>query len=473
MTESSENILALPAEKWSLKHLMVLLVSVPILMIMVKTGFREALFAVLSLLFFILSLESPKTGIGLLFVLILLDPNPSTRYISSESIFALKTIKNIYIPVNVLFETMLLCGWFLSSFVLRLKKSGHSSLHLPLLIFIGWMTLTQTISVLRGGSLSPYIIFMTFALFYFYYDTLKTRADIIRIMNIIIATLVILLIYSYIKLFMGQVTQVGLKLYLLGSEPVQLLNILGIFALAAGMEKKIRFPLFAGIAVYFICLVQIFFSSSRATFTGSIFCLLLVLFLKLRKNKYALLGAIAALVVIAVLLIAALSQFGGVRGELMTQGFERMSSISAQTEDLAIIFRYLAFPAALKASLKHPILGGGFSEGFYINVFSKNFYATAIDNTYIKLALSTGFPGLILYIICLFILYKTGFSLLNIIEPGFPRCVLITLLATAVMSNYVDMFQVNLAFYRALPVVIFAWAGIMRLNSIYGNSRAV
>ncbi len=466
MNQSLMNTISLQTESWSYKRLVILVFALPFLLLMFKFGYREVFHAALALLFFVFSIELPIMSIGMFLLLLVLDLNPSSHYVNEESFFTLKFGGDNLFPVSVLFALAILMGWVFSVAAQKTRKLQFSPMHRPLLAFILWLALVLTINLLRSHYYKGWVTLIAFGLFFVYYDSLKTKEQVRKVFTVLVAALALVLIYSYFCLFTNQFSQAGLKIYILGTEPAQILNLLGIFALTLGLEKNLRFPLAAGILLYIACLVQIFFSTSRANLTGSIFCLFFILFLRFRKNRIVLLTSFALLIIALAILITSFSQLG-VGGAAVEQGVKRLSSISTETGDLALIFRMLSYPASLKASLKHPIFGGGFDQGFFIEILEKKFYTTTLDNTHLKLALAAGFPAALLYILCLVVLYKVGISILNRIEPGYYRCMTLSLIAIAALATFVDLFQYNPAFYRATAVVTFAWAGIMRMNYEY------
>lgn len=475
MDSPGENICAPPLVNWNIKHLLILFAAAPFVFLMVKLGYREALAGVLFIFFIFLALEYPKLGIAFFFAILMLDFNPSTYHYHPDSIFTIFLKSDLYVPLHLFTASGLIAGWLLNRMFVRASSMKASKLHLPLILLLLWMAVAQLQFPLRGGSISgtliSYKFFYNFLLFFIIYRYLKSESDVRTVFLVIIAGISLTFIYGLVKLITGDYTQSGLRIFLLGSEQVQLLHLFGIFALMAGLEKKVRFPLIFGILIYLVCIVQVFFSTSRASMMGALVTIVVVMFLRFRTKKLVLISIPVILLIVALTFNFILGKAGDAASQVAGLTFERIESISIENADLSIIFRFLSYPSALMAALQHPILGVSFNQGYYMEVLGIRYYTQTLDNTFLKLALSTGFPGAILYISCLVVVYRTGFTLAKRINPGMNRAMLISLIGVAAMSNTLDFFQTNIAFMRAAPMLIFAWAAIMKINALNPNTK--
>ena len=185
------------------------------------------------------------------------------------------------------------------------------------------------------------------------------------------------------------------------------------------------------------------------------------------KRKLFLLFIPVALIILGLGLNLYISQSKGSASRAAGYALERLETMSIQEADLSIVFRFLSYPAAFKTAMQNPLFGITFNKGYYVEMLGVQSYVRALDNSYLKIMLSAGIPALILYITCMIVIYKTGFRLSKRITSGMSRVMLISFLGTAVLHNILDFFQTNFAFARAMPLVVFAWAGIMKFNALY------
>ncbi|NQS97045.1 MAG: O-antigen ligase family protein [candidate division Zixibacteria bacterium] len=470
MDISSGNIVVPQPARWNFKYLLILFAAVPFVFLMVKLGYREALAGALFFFFIFLALEYPKVGIAMFFGILMLDFNQSTYHYHPNSIFTIFVKSDSYVTLHLFTASGLICGWLLNTMFIGASSLKASKLHLPFIILILWMAAAQLQYPFKGGSIAgtiiSYKLFYSLLLFFIIYRYWESEKDVRTVFYLIIAGISLTFIYGLVKLITGDFTHWGLRVFLLGSEQVQILHLLGIFALMAGLEKSVRFPFTIGILVYLICIVQVFFSTSRASLMGALVTLLVVLFLRFRSKKLALLS-IPVIILIAVLTLNfILGGAGDMTSRAAGLAFERIESISVENADMSIIFRFLSYPSALKAALQHPILGATFNQGYYIEALGFSSFTQTLDNTYLKLALSAGFPSAILYITCIVIFYRTGFKLLKRIGRGMNRVMLISLIGVGTMFNILDFFQTNIAFIRATPMLMFAWAAVMKLSAL-------
>jgi O-antigen ligase len=261
--------------------------------------------------------------------------------------------------------------------------------------------------------------------------------------------------------------QWGLRLFILWNEQVQMLHLMGMFALLAGLEKKLRFPLFAGIVIYLLCVFQVFLSTSRAVLVGTGATFLFTMLLRFWHRKIAWLGIplFAIIVVFLLVYLKALMNEMAVKATSIT--LERLQTMSLQNADLSVLFRLFSYQSALQTALQHPFLGICLNSGYYLEIFGVKYFTTILDNTFLKLALSAGFPSLLFYLVCLFVIYKYSFKTLKKVDSGMDRAVLLSLISVVCMANVVEFFHSNIFFLRVMPMVTFAWAGLMRLKQAY------
>jgi len=454
--------------KWDYRCLFIILALIPFLLILWKFSYKESL-ALFSFSFFvILTVEAPKASLALSLAILSLDLNPSTCEYDPNSVFAFIVRANNLMPIHLFFEAGILTGWFIRRSLNSKTKYGASTLHWIIFAMLFWMALGQFAAVLNGlnplNAIYGLRHILNYLMFYFIFDTLENEQDVKNIFYLVIAGTTITFFAGYFRVAAGQYIQWGPRRFYLWHEQVQTLHIMGLFALLAGMEKRIKFPFIAGLAVYLACLLQTFLSTSRAVLVGTFVTLLIILFLKI-KNRIIFFASIGLFTVIAYLSINYLTEkMTGAVNEVAVQSMERLQSMNVQEADLSVLLRILTFQSALETAVKHPLFGIGFNRGFYLDLFGFKYYVRVLDNTYIKFALSAGFPLLILYLIFLFVIYRAGIRLLKHYPGGIIRAIILSCIGVVIMSNVVDLFQANFALLRIMYLIIFAISIIMKLD---------
>ncbi|MBC8277089.1 MAG: O-antigen ligase family protein [FCB group bacterium] len=471
MNSQIQNISLPKTVKWNLKHLLILVLMIPFIMIYHKLGYRESLAGIMFLFFLVLSVEAPRACIAIFFVLLTMDMNPSTYHYNPLSIFYIQINETLFYPLHMFYSFGILTGWFMRIAVIGEKPLKWSPLHLPLLLLILWMGLAQFRYALFEGEFIGAAARMKNAismlLFFYFYRNIATEKQIRTIFYLLLLGLSLTFFVAYFRFFTEQYSQMGRRIFILWNEQVQMLHFFGLFALLAGFEKKIRFPLTAGIIVYAACIIQTVLSTSRATLMGSAVAILVVLLYRFKHKKIALIAVPFFVAVLAAGIFLIMSKFGGSGAEVAQLSASRLESMDIDNADLSVIFRFFSYQSAFQMALQNPILGISFNSGYYMNILGLNYYTTILDNTLLKLAMAAGFPAAILYIVCMFVLYRTAYKLLDRIPAGIQRVLLLSSVGVMAMANTIDNFHTNIAFLRVMPMVALCWAAIMKLNHFY------
>lgn len=475
MSSQVQNISLPQPVKWNLKHLLILLLMIPFVIIYDRLGYRESLAGVLFLFFLVLSIEAPRACMAIFFILLTLDMNPSTYHYNPLSIFYIRLTEKSFFPLHMFYSFGILTGWFLRIAVVGEKPMKRSPLHLPLMLLIFWMGLAQFNYALVSGELlgaaSKMKNAVSFLLFYYFYRHILTEKQMKTVFYLLLMGLSLTFFFGYFRLFTDQYTQMGLRIFILWNEQSQMLHLFGLFALLAGFEKKIRFPLAAGIIIYAACIIQIVLSTSRATLLGSAVTIIVVLLYRFKYKKFALLAVPLFVAALAAAIFLVISKFGGSGAEVAQLSASRLQTMDLNNADLSVIFRFFSYQSALETALKNPILGISFNAGYYMNIMGFNYFTTILDNTLLKLFLAAGFPAAILYLVCMFVLYRTAYKLLDRIPSGIQRVLLLASVGAMAMANTIDNFHTNIAFLRVMPMVTFCWAVIMKLDYLYPDKN--
>ena len=477
MSSNVQNIILTEPEKWNLKHLLILAALLPFIVIYIKAGYRESLAGVLFVFFVILSIEAPRACIALFFIFLTLDMNPSTYHYHPKSLFYIGLAEKFFFPLHMFYAFGIITGWTMKIAIVGADRLKRSLLHLPLMALIVWIGLAQfKYAVVEGevmGAMAGMKSVVSLLLFYYFYRQIEDEKQLKTMFYILLAGLSLTFFIGYFRLFNDQYTQMGLRIFILWNEQVQMLHLLGLFALMAGFEKNVRFPLIAGIIIYVACVIQIFLSTSRATLVGAAVAIVIMMLFRFKHRKLAILIVPLFIVIFGAAVVGIITKFGGSGAEVAQMSMSRLQTMNIDNADLSVLFRLFSYQSALITALDNPIIGVSFNAGYYMDVLGISYYTTILDNTYLKLALSAGFPAAIIYIVCLVVLYRTSYRLLDRIPAGMMRVILLTSVGVMATANTIDLFQTNLAFLRVMPMITLCWAAVMKLNYLYPDKEEI
>lgn len=453
--------------KWHYKHLLLLLFCVPFYLIIYKYNLSFGLAAFSYCLFFILSFLNPKAGIFLFFIMLLSDQNPDSWHYDPDSIFTFVINFEANLPLHIFYELGMLSGWLLGAFFKEKSIIKKSPLHSTLIIFLLWIFLTSLQQPLRGGSLTGVFFgqrfWLNYFMFFYMFEILDSKEDLKKTFLIIIAVLFYTFFYGFFKLVTDDYTQWGLRVFILYIEQVQLLNVLGLFALIYGLEKKQRIYLLAGIPIYTITIIQLFLSTSRASLLGGIAALIVALFSGTKSKKNFLL-IVFLLVIIFIFIFNYLSNDStDTTGKIAMYSLARFQTMSGESADLSVIFRFLSYTEAIIQTAKSPLIGWGPGYELTINLMGLDYTTPILDNSYLKIALMSGVPGLVFYLIVFILVYIMAFRLLKSDLTHLEKSLLLTAVGIIVMSNTTSMFQSNFSFMRVNAIISFAMVFIAKM----------
>ena len=452
--------------RWKWKHLFITLCLLPFLAVLWKFGYKESLAIFLLVFSMFLAIETPKTGVMFLTVLLAFDMNPSTLDLIPNSIFTF-IIDDKLIPIHFFSEIGLISGWVVKRSFIPSKKLKFTPAHYFFLMMILWIILAQISSILRGGSVMGALfgsrMLISFGLFLYIYDVIDTEEELIKLFLLVVISISITFLVGLFRLITDNYVEFGQRKFYLYKEQVQILHVLGLFALVAGLDKRIKFPMVAGAVIYLLCILHIFFSTSRAILVGAFATILLILFLKI-KNKVVFIISIAMLAGLTLLAFNYFTnEISGVAGKVASGSIERLSTMSIENADLSVVFRLLSYTSAFNTAVDNPLLGIGFTTGYYLEMFGMRYRTGILDNTYLKYALSAGFPLLILYFCYLFTLYRSGIRLMKKYRSGIINVIVLCCIGVQCMGNVVDLFMSNFAYMRAMFFIVFMNAILMKL----------
>jgi hypothetical protein len=326
----------------------------------------------------------------------------------------------------------------------------------------------RTRSLTEGVTTFTLILNMPF--FYMMYETLESEEDFQKILKVLLAGLVMVLGVGMYKLINNQYSHFIHRYFILYYEQVQALNLLGIFALISGLDRKKVPGILGGIVVYLLCAILIFLSGIRTIMLSAVGSLIFTLIMHFKYKKRNLSILILVILTIALSLVFAYQKVSAVASQVSSGSLERIQNISLKTEDLSIIFRFISYKSAIATALAHPLLGIGFSSGYFMDILGIRYFTYVIDNSYIKLAMSGGLLMSALYIYVLVVLYKSSFQLLKKVHSGREGVMVVTFFSIIVMANLADCFETNISYVRVMPIVAFAWAGLMKIKDLTYNS---
>lgn len=467
----SDSVLAsIAGIKWNYRHLLLVPLLIPFIIILWKFDYHTAL-ALFSFCFFlVLTLEAPKAALAAAFAILALDMNPSTCEYDPDSIFTFIISGRNRIPLHLFFEAGMLTGWLISRGLETKFRLKLTFFHWIILALAGWMCLGQINLILNGFNPLKAVFalrhILSYLMFFFIFDVLEDEKDIKTIFYIVVLGILVTFFVGFFRLATDQYIQWGFRRFYLWHEQVQTMHLLGLFALLAGMEKQVKFPFLAGLAIYLACLVQTFLSTSRAVLVGTLITLLLVLFLKIKSKTMFFVTSALFIVAMFFSIDYLTSKITGAVNEVAVESMDRIKAINPEEADYSVLFRLLSFQSAFLTAVEHPILGIGFNTPYELDIFGFKYKTLILDNTYIKFALSSGFPLLIIYLIFLIVVYRTGVRLLRKYPPGIIRVIVLSCIGVISMSNVVDLFQANFALFRIMFLIILAVSIIMKLDYI-------
>lgn len=364
--------------------------------------------------------------------------------------------------VSVRLEDFLIAAVFLI-YLLR-KPSFLSPLHrsIPLYLFIGTVSafsatvLTKSVS-LNIGVLHLFRRIEYMSLFFVAYSFLKSLSQIPFLIRSILLTSLLVALYGLGQQFLGfpVITTTnsefskGLALTLGQNARINstfaghydlaaytvfpLLLILGLLALPSVKFKP--FLLIIGSLVYWTLLL----SASRVTFAA--FYLSAFVFVWLIGKKVWFIP----LMILAVISVLVSPQLAGRYRQLLIPSAHAQVPVDEQTadalipvaEDRSFNIRLKAeWPRALRAFLKNPILGTGYSS-----------VGLAVDNDYLRALAETGILGLLAFLLIILRFFKTSLPFLLNYRPSlefvFILSVTLSLCSLLLNALFIDVFEAS------------------------------
>jgi O-antigen ligase len=303
------------------------------------------------------------------------------------------------------------------------------------------------------------------------YQVLGTIEDYHQIFKVILAGLTIILCVGVYKLVNNQYTHWVNRYFILFYENIQVLNLLGIFMLFNGLDKK-SIPLtFLGLVVYLLCAILIFLSGIRTMMVAAVGSLIATLLMRFRFKVKNFLVLLIIILLISSLLFLAYQKVSTIASQASSGSISRLQNISFKNTDLSIIFRLISFQSAFNTAIANPIIGIGFPSEYYMEILGIRYSTNTIDNSYIRLAMGGGFLLLIFYIYLLIVLYKSSFQLIRRVHKGRDGVLALSLFSVIVLANLADCSETNISYVRVMPVIAFAWAGLVKLReTIYDTA---
>ena len=421
-----------------------------------------------------LAIEAPKLGIAMFFILLSFDMNPSTWHYEIDSVFAFVMGKKLIVPLHLFYELGLIIGWVIRKNLIVEEKFHFTLAHLLICLMLFWMMLGQLNNMLQGAGMISSLAFVRvtfqYLLFFYFFDTIKNEKDVRTFTYIILAGLSLTLFVGIFRFATDTYIQWGLRKFFLWKEQVHMIHMLGLFALLAGIEKKVKLHFLFGFLIYFLCMMQIFLSTARSVFVGAAATIGLLLFLKIKNKLFYIVAVVLIVVVIFVSMNYVSQGMSGAASQVASGSLDRLTTMSFTDADLSVIFRFISYQSAFLTALKNPVLGIGFNTGYYIDLFGMKYFTRILDNTYLKFALSAGFPLLFLYLVYLVIIYRMGIKLLKHYSSGIMSVIVLTCIGVQSMGNTVDLFESNFAFFRIMPLIIFTNAVLAKLYFMRKNT---
>ncbi|TSC88368.1 MAG: Uncharacterized protein G01um101416_36 [Microgenomates group bacterium Gr01-1014_16] len=360
--------------------------------------------------------------------------------------------------VSVRLEDFLIAAVFLI-YLLR-KPTFPSPLHKSLLLylFIGLVSTFSAIVLTKSVSLNLGVIHLLrrveyMSLFFVGFSFLKSLSQIPFLIRTILITSLLVALYGLGQQFLGfpiitttnSEFSKGLALTLGQNARINstfaghydlaaytvfpLLLILGLVSLPSIRYKPVL--LFLGTLVYWTLLL----SASRVTFAA--FYLVAFAFVWLIGKKVW----IPLLIILAFFSVLVSPQLAGRYRQLIFPLASAQVPVDEQTadalvpvaEDRSFNIRLKAeWPRAIRAFLKNPILGTGYSS-----------VGLAVDNDYLRALAETGILGLLAFLLIIVRFFKTPLPFRPSLEGIFILSVTLSLVSLLINALFIDVFEAS------------------------------
>lgn len=357
--------------------------------------------------------------------------------------------------VSVRLEDFLIAVVFL---VFLLRKPTFSNRPILLYLFIGLVSTFSAITMTKSVSLNQGLLHFFrrveyMSLFFVGYSFLSSLSQIPFLVRSFLITALLVALYGLGQQFLGfpVITTTnsefskGLTLtlgpgarinstfaghYDLAAYTVfPLLLILGLLSLSSTRFKPAL--LFLGLLVYWSLLL----SASRVTFAA--FYLVAFAFVWLIGKKVW----IPLLLILALFSVLVSPQLAGRYRQLLFPSAHAQVPVDEQTadalvpvaEDRSFNIRLKAeWPRAMRAFLKNPVLGTGYSS-----------VGLAVDNDYLRALAETGILGLLAFILIIFRFLKTTPPFQPSLESIFVYSVTLSLVSLLLNALFIDVFEAS------------------------------
>ena len=297
--------------------------------------------------------------------------------------------------------------------ILRIEPIDITVMAFAVLLFFG-----GTVS-LSEQSLKPALLMVCFIFGYFLtVGLMTTRAWLVRCSTACVLSATLVSLYGIFMYFTGggysSSAWLDSEMFSgIGGRAVATLenpNMLGeylilIIPIAVGMligrgEGLRRIPAFFCIGIMGICLILTW---SRGAWLGLIFAALLFLFMWQRRSVWVILAGIASIPVLPMILPASI--------------VSRFTSIGNMT-DSSTSYRVYIWRATINMIEDNLTTGIGIGEGAWDRLYPLYAYlgveaAPHSHNLYLQIWLELGIIGLLVFVVFLFLLYQSGFTLFS------------------------------------------------------------
>ncbi len=297
--------------------------------------------------------------------------------------------------------------------ILKIEPIDITVMAFAVLLFFG-----GTVS-LSDQSLKPALLMICFIFGYFLTVTLmNTRAWLVRCSTVCVLSATLVSLYGIFMYFTGggysssawvdseMFTSIGRRAVGTLENP----NMFGeylilIIPIAVGMligrgEGLRRVPAFFCIGIMGVCLILTW---SRGAWLGLIFAALLFLFMWHRRSVWIILAGIACIPILPMVLPASI--------------VSRFTSIGNMT-DSSTSYRVYIWRATINMIEDNLTTGIGIGEGAWDRLYPLYSYlgveaAPHSHNLYLQIWLELGIIGLLVFVVFLFLLYQSGFTLFS------------------------------------------------------------
>jgi len=357
--------------------------------------------------------------------------------------------------VSIRLEDFLIAAVFL---IFLLRKPSFSNRPILLYLFIGLVSTFSAITLTKSVSLNQGLLHFFrrveyMSLFFVGFSFLKSLSQLSFLIRSILVTALLVALYGLGQQFLGfpVITTTnsefskGLALTLGQNARINstfaghydlaaytvfpLLLILGLLSLPSTRYKPAL--LFLGLLVYWTLLL----SASRVTFAA--FYLVAFTFVWLIGKKVW----IPLLMILAFFSVLVSPQLAGRYRQLIFPSAHAQVPVDEQTadalvpvaEDRSFNIRLRAeWPRALRAFLKNPVLGTGYSS-----------VGLAVDNDYLRALAETGILGLLAFLLVIIRFFKTTPIFRPSLESVFILAATLSLCSLLLNALFIDVFEAS------------------------------